>query len=84
MIHTFSSLSLVGQNGRIATRRIQYTPNPAAQTFNLSINCGVRHVLTFRTLAVEGVDLVDTPAVVEAGLAGALVSVDVAEDALVP
>lgn len=49
-----------------------------------SVNSGARHVLTFRTLAVEGVDLVDALAVVEAGLAGALVCVDVAEDALVP
>lgn len=33
---------------------------------------------------MEGVNLVDTFAVVQAGLAGALVCVNVAEDALVP
>lgn len=49
-----------------------------------SVDSGTRHVLTFRTLAVEGVDPVDALAIVQAGLAGALIRVDLAEDALVP
>lgn len=41
-------------------------------------------LLTVRTFAVEGVDLVDAFAVVQAGLAGTLVCVNMAEDTLVP
>lgn len=39
--------------------------------------------LTCGALAVEGVDLVDTPAVVHAGVVGALVRIDLAELPLV-
>lgn len=41
-------------------------------------------LLTVRTFAVEGVDLVDAFAVVQAGLAGTLVCVNMAEDTFVP
>lgn len=53
-------------------------------SINSDIHRITGYLLTFRALAVEGVDLVYALAVVQTRLTGALVRVDVAEDALVP
>lgn len=71
MIHTFAA-SQIGWS-------IQYPAPP----FYL-VNFGNCQILTFRALAVEGVNLVNAFAIVQTGLAGTLVCVNVAEDTLVP
>lgn len=82
MIHSFIAFlvrgPLLGQKGIQRDLEAPYFHSTDATNLHIS-----SYFLTFRAIAVEGVDLVDALAVVEARLTGAFICVDVAEDALI-